>query len=90
MRTCYAFREKMYSLIANIHLRNEFIRLAIFAWIFAYYWKGVNSNRGEEMTEMKYKALSAKGYALICMPAKAGRWELAYEKNCFNRTSLPV
>jgi hypothetical protein len=28
----------------KIHLRNELVRFAIFAWIFTRYWNGVNSN----------------------------------------------
>ncbi len=39
-----AFREKTYSLKAKIHLRTNEVRIAIFAWIFACYWNGVNSN----------------------------------------------
>ncbi len=44
---------------------------------------------GKEMTEMKYKALPI-GVSDFSWSYMAGRWELAYEKNCFNRTSLSV
>ena len=38
---------------------------------------------------MKYKALPI-GVSDFSWSYMAGRWELAYEKNCFNRTSLSV
>ena len=40
----YKPREKTYSQQVKIHLRNELVRIAIFAWIFTCYWNGVNSN----------------------------------------------
>ena len=38
---------------------------------------------------MKYKALPI-GVSDFSWSYMAGRWELADEKNCFNRTSLSV
>ncbi len=50
-----AFREKTYSLKAKIHLRTNEVRIAIFAWIFACYWNGVNSNNDFLMKGMYAK-----------------------------------
>ena len=43
---------------------------------------------GKEMTEMKYKALPI-GVSDFSWSYMAGRWELAYEKNCFYRKVFP-
>ena len=41
----YKPRKKTYNKWGKIHLLNELVRFANFAWIFTCYWNRVNSNK---------------------------------------------
>ena len=58
----YKPRDKTYCMRVKIHLRNELVRIAIFAWIFTHYWNGVNSNR-EGAWQVGFRRAKAKDLA---------------------------